>query len=287
MNWICFGKMCRYIHRLALAALVLTGTEHTLHAADYYVAANGNDGNAGTEGQPFRTIIHSAQVARAGDVVHVNPGTYENTYGGIQPAHSGTRDNPVVFESTERLGAVISGSGFHSAFYCGDNGNGISYITIRGFRFSDVSRAVMPGREGWRIEDCLIENAEGPGIIFWVPDSPTDPSPYTDIVILRCVFQDIQENCFAGCMGMGNLHMKNCIARRGNRAKYPPGGAVGACKLLCTDGVVVENLVSYDHCGCGWWFDWENVNFTIRGCTIFGNHGLDKGWDGPGIRVEI
>jgi len=62
----------------------------------YYVAPDGNDGNPGTEAQPFRTISQGVSVAQAGDTVYVREGTY---YERVRISSSGTADNPIVISA--------------------------------------------------------------------------------------------------------------------------------------------------------------------------------------------
>ncbi len=47
-----------------------------LSGVDYFVAVDGNDANSGTQEKPFKTIQKAANKVRAGDVVHIMPGTY-------------------------------------------------------------------------------------------------------------------------------------------------------------------------------------------------------------------
>ena len=44
-------------------------------ATDYYVAADGNDAHPGTLSAPFATIQHAADLAAAGDTVHIRGGS--------------------------------------------------------------------------------------------------------------------------------------------------------------------------------------------------------------------
>jgi nicotinamide mononucleotide (NMN) deamidase PncC len=53
---------------LALTSLTLAGESS---AADYFVATDGDDGNPGTEAQPFGTIHHGLQTAQNGDVLNI------------------------------------------------------------------------------------------------------------------------------------------------------------------------------------------------------------------------
>ncbi|MBN2092092.1 right-handed parallel beta-helix repeat-containing protein [candidate division KSB1 bacterium] len=50
--------------------------QKSMSGVDYYVAIDGNDANPGTSEKPFKTIQKAANKVRAGDIVHVQPGTY-------------------------------------------------------------------------------------------------------------------------------------------------------------------------------------------------------------------
>ena len=43
----------------------------------YYVSTTGNDSNSGTQAAPWRTVQHAADTARAGSIVNVRGGIYE------------------------------------------------------------------------------------------------------------------------------------------------------------------------------------------------------------------
>ncbi|MEZ4271558.1 MAG: hypothetical protein R3C68_09040 [Myxococcota bacterium] len=59
----------------SLAIVVLPAS--TAHAANYYVAKNGGNGNPGSEAQPCGlTVQHAVNQAEAGDTVNVKAGTY-------------------------------------------------------------------------------------------------------------------------------------------------------------------------------------------------------------------
>jgi hypothetical protein len=49
-----------------------------VHAADYYVATNGNDSGPGTLAQPFATVARAQQAASSDDTVYLRGGTYTN-----------------------------------------------------------------------------------------------------------------------------------------------------------------------------------------------------------------
>ncbi len=63
----------------------------------WWVATNGNDANAGTEAAPLRTIAKGLTGLSAGDVLNIQPGTYEEA--GLQEYASGTASAPIVISA--------------------------------------------------------------------------------------------------------------------------------------------------------------------------------------------
>jgi hypothetical protein len=286
----------------ATAIVALVAFALIAPAATYHVATSGNDGNSGTADKPFKTIKKGVTSAHAGDIVLVHPGTYPVTTGRICP-NSGTKDEPVVIQSVKRHGAVITTK--ESRFFWADNRRDIGWITIRGFRFSNINNGagwcITPGRKGWRIEDCVFEKArKGVQFMYGSINGKKElaisnemfargefyADRYQYFVMYRCIFQEMGELGWDGHLLHGSMLIKDCIVRRGNRGKYGTTGTGGAFKILTSDSVRIENLVSYDHVGSGVWFDWDNTNFLVTGCTVFGNHGLTEWWQGPGMWNE-
>src|SRR5206468_10841965 len=66
-----------------------------------FVSPTGNDANAGTQLQPFRTIQHAADIVSAGDVVTVADGVYTGTCGTaiVCLSRGGSAGNPVTFRA--------------------------------------------------------------------------------------------------------------------------------------------------------------------------------------------
>ena len=76
-------------------------------AHDYYVSPTGNDINAGTIEQPFRTIQRAASLMVAGDTAYVRAGTYRET---VMPARSGTATAPITFLPYNGESVTVSGA---------------------------------------------------------------------------------------------------------------------------------------------------------------------------------
>lgn len=73
-----------------------------------YVSAQAKRGGDGSKQAPFQTITQAAQIARAGDEVLVAPGVYRES---VDPRNGGeSEEKRIVYRSTEKLGAVISGA---------------------------------------------------------------------------------------------------------------------------------------------------------------------------------
>ncbi|MBE5773185.1 MAG: hypothetical protein E7337_04550 [Clostridiales bacterium] len=72
----------------------------------YVNAHAAHDGNGSPE-SPFRRINDAAKIAMPGDEVLVAPGVYREY---VNPVNAGTEGDPIVYKSTEPLGAVITGA---------------------------------------------------------------------------------------------------------------------------------------------------------------------------------
>ena len=109
-------------------------------AKTYYVAKNGSDSNPGTQAEPWLTISHGANTARAGDTVYVMAGVYNEL---VNLPHSGKAAAPITFESYPGQAAIIDGTGLKVS---GTQGlitiAGVrSYITVSGFEMRNLTTA--------------------------------------------------------------------------------------------------------------------------------------------------
>jgi hypothetical protein len=75
--------------------------------SSYYVSPSGNDGNPGTQSEPWLTVDHAASVAAAGDTVNVEPGAY-SLGAQLTLGNSGTAAAPITFVSTVPHGAQVT-----------------------------------------------------------------------------------------------------------------------------------------------------------------------------------
>lgn len=137
---------------LLIAGASLLWGPFTADAANYYVSKDGDDADAGSSAQPWRTIQHAADRLAAGDAVFVRAGTYNES---VTLTKSGSRSNPITFAvaAGERVvidGSGIDGSGFQTSFSEPDPRP--SNIVIKGFEirgFKDF------GIVAWSVNDHL------------------------------------------------------------------------------------------------------------------------------------
>ncbi len=95
----------KYIPILFLIGWILSSCDDRVTAQNIYVSKDGNDMNDGSESSPYLTLGKAANIAEAGDVVHIGEGTYEET---LKPANSGTVSNPIIFQAKEGEKVIIS-----------------------------------------------------------------------------------------------------------------------------------------------------------------------------------
>ncbi len=73
----------------------------------YFVAPDGDDGNPGTEDQPWRTLAYAAAQVAAGDTVYLRQGTWTER---LAPETSGSEGAPITFAAYPGEQPVIDGS---------------------------------------------------------------------------------------------------------------------------------------------------------------------------------
>jgi parallel beta-helix repeat protein len=213
----------------AMVAVVLSATSAC--AADYSVSPAGSDGSAGSAAAPWLTLQHAADVAVAGDTVHVAAGTYAGfavTNGGSAAARIAFVADPGATITTPNA----SGSGILIS--------ALSYVTIDGFTI--VPDAATPF---WNSAIRLKGDA-APNATWWYGNivrnctcnmrwsgSPADPQGQTsaDQCGILSSYQDgieVSGNTFSGtwdtCIYIANSARDYVV--RGNRCHDYGGMAV-------------------------------------------------------------
>ncbi len=120
---------CILITLLLTLSLCLVVAAPAMAQPPWYVSTTGNDGGAGTSGDPFLTIGHAVSVAFAGDTINVAAGTYvENV----------NINQALTLVSSVMHGANIQGTVTVAA----------SDVTVDGFHITDFSKIPTPDYSG-------------------------------------------------------------------------------------------------------------------------------------------
>jgi hypothetical protein len=127
---------------IVFAAMASFMVPNSALAATYYVAPTGNDSAPGTESKPWKRIQKAANTAKAGDIVLVRGGIYNER---VTINVSGSPDGGyITFKNFEGEVATLDGTGL----IVPDADNGMfliknqSYITVQGFEIRDYKTAV-------------------------------------------------------------------------------------------------------------------------------------------------
>ena len=145
----------------------------------YYVSTTGSDSNAGTSGSPFETLQKAIDLARPGDTILLEPGTYsssDNTgYAAKISGKSGTVDAPITIKGNGGL-AVLDNSADATSW-------GMYTLDIKNAQYWNIENigvtgAVQNSIGAWAVganvldssniifKDCDFFNNQGPGLVI-------------------------------------------------------------------------------------------------------------------------
>jgi hypothetical protein len=268
----------------------------------YYVSPSGSDANPGTAAAPFQTISRAASVATAGDVVTIAQGTYAED---VVVMGSGTPTKPIIFQAAQRGSVVLTGGRYSvrpSTWTGQQQETEQIYVTLRGLVFRRYAASVdapLSGSElpaavkavrGWRVEDCLFDDAGNTGILI----------RGSHVAIVKSTIQgsflmaigawsnsSAQRVGDAGYTPLDGIQLTDLILRYNHSPASRTNGEY-SIKLMTTRGAVVDNMESYGNLGPGLWFDSQNSGYTVRNSYFHDNINL-SGNDatGAGIFLEI
>jgi hypothetical protein len=268
--------------------------------SSFYVSMTGDDSNPGTQMAPWRTVQHAADTARAGSIVNVRGGIYEELVS--MTASGNATDGFISFRSYPGETAVLDAEHF------APNGrSGVltihnkSYVRIEGFeirnyrtaehRLTPLGISVMGG--GSHIEllknnvhhieqnfggrDAPGRGGNGFGIAVYGTDAET---PISELVIDRNEVHHLKTGSSESLVVNGNVtnfRITHNVVHDNNNIgidvigfeRTAPGPAVDQAR----DGVVSGNLV---------------YNITSRGNPAYGNDQSSEGiYVDGGTRILI
>jgi parallel beta-helix repeat protein len=158
----------------AFAALFLLVAH--VEAATYYTATAGNDSNAGTEQQPFRTVKRGVSVLKTGDTLYIRAGTYnEQLSEGSFTASGSSWTSPITVSSFPGETVILrpsTTSGNVAVFGTGT----VSYLIINDLILDGISAGgggggsvfyCGRGTHDLRLTNVEIMNGDGNGVLCY------------------------------------------------------------------------------------------------------------------------
>jgi hypothetical protein len=277
----------------------------------YYVATNGNDANAGTEVQPFRTLNKGASMLKPGDTLLVKPGSYAE--GLVDTIPSGMDwSKPVTIKAYDPNNRPIlvptSGSTWvlHFQTY---QGQIVHHIIVDGFVLDgknvtyDTVKITM-GAHHIRLVNSEVRNSPNQGIL-----TSGVGSDYNEFISLDVhdngvdmqfdhgMYISTSANLIDGCLVHHNsgygIHFysedpaykpNNNIAR--NNRLYDGQGHHGGMIISVGDGNLAYNNLLYNTPE-GITVAYDASNSKVYNNVIYGLTGGTSGpWSGIGIYID-
>lgn len=219
-------------------------------AATYFVGPKGADILSTSEASPG-SLGYAVTNAPSGSTVILENGAYDGSPNGFSVANSN-----VTFQAQSWHGAIVRNSTGSNLW--GPAGASVTNDICQGIVFGPSTGLGWSGGGGpnWKFLDCEFVQNGGVGA--------GDNSLFE-----RCLFTDASSNSFD--FGGTGVTIKDCIARRGNRASADDDG-VGNKEDFSTN-LTVDDFIAYDNNGAAMWFDTSNDGWVVKNSTFFGNHG--------------
>ncbi len=147
----------------------------TVSGATYYIDPAGSDGNNGSSGSPWKTLAFAcSKVKTAGDVIHVNPGTYYESAqsaltAGVSIEGEGIASNIVSSVSKSNTFTILLSSSTEAA-----NGNQhISNIKMDGNSLTAYGAIKVAYRKNVEIYNCTFVDFSSYGVSFMNGEPPS------------------------------------------------------------------------------------------------------------------
>jgi hypothetical protein len=196
-----------------------------VQAREYYLSSGGDDSNAGTLEQPWKSIGKlNEQDFQAGDIIYFERGSKFS--GGLLIKDSGKPGNPIIFTAYGKGKSPLLVNRNHAVL----NGNVIqvrgSHIIIDGFYFHD----------GVPADPEKNVNARQVGAVFITPGADHN-------TIKNCEF----ENCPVGIQvyGQYSLITRNFIHDCNMFLRYPYWGPVGIMVATSNHEISYNKIINY------------------------------------------
>lgn len=261
------NPLAKYDYRIRAINMAGTSDWATVHAEPFVYPPDQPTSNIGTVIKPGT------------DISKLHKLTNSQSYIAEDGEYTGNSiESDIVIVARNKGMAVFKGNGSFAA-------KGATNVSLIGITFhftgSDTQdnsfAAVLPG-QGWKLIDCVAEGALGVGI---------GVMKVSGCRLTRVV---ARANGRAGIGGtsVSDTILQSCESRANNKKGDPNGGGG---KWTRVNGLTVNDHLSRDNNGPGFWLDYNNINVTINRGEFCNNidyyNGSTLKAGGSGIFFEI
>ncbi len=253
----------------------------TSFANTYFISPQGNDVNGnGSAGHPWKSLFRATTtVTRAGDIIHVMPGTYTETTKSSLAIGVSIEGEGVQCVITSTI-SLVFGSLIQAVSPEGTNGSQhISNIKLDGNKRTTSWGIEIRGRSNFSIYNCTIVDFDDTGI-FWggradnLGEAPqiyaTGNSFYNNIVTNCAKYDGFGRGCLSIGGQDGMLIYNNTITQAG-RSQGTNGWPIKGCNDGFLKGCKIYNnkITKQAYDGTSW--DFAIELFDVSGLEIYGN----------------
>ncbi len=204
-----------------------------------YVSVSGSDTNPGNISAPLNTINHAVKLAKPGDVIFVEPGTYNEQI---------NITSPVVLEGENPNTTIINASGQTNGINVigpGANGTIINGLTVKnadnhGIYVQDVSNV-------WIMNNLVEHNGVNATVCPQPPAKPAGPCIIEDkpIELIGTSNVTVEKNVVVNNLADGGIGVSDL-------GPINPGSLTQTHIFASsTDNKIIGNKVAYNKGGCG------------------------------------
>jgi len=275
--------------------------DYSVHPA-YYVAANGNDENAGTITNPFATIAHALEVAKEGDAVFVRNGVYATDTLAITQSNfvlaAYTNESVTLKKSNDNVAIRIDGK-VHDVTVDGINidgfDNGIIYgnpatqksLIFKNLKISNVVTGIendYPEHTDYLVDGLLIKNVEMTNVTGMGINCGDEQNKCAKNVFIRNVrvFGADNPEDFTGSDSLAMVSSDNILVI-GSTFTNAPGDSMD---FKATRVSVVNSVAARpNRNGIKFWHDGEMINTIIYDTGADAAVVFDPETDGTELRM--
>lgn len=239
----------------------------------------------------LKTVNAAVRLARPGDVIVIEPGTYHET---IDFRHSGTATAPITLAPRTPGTVTLDGAGLPYV-----HGGAASYIRVQDVTVDRCSNDLATGAvrvaSGWGLTDVVVQNADGAGVLVYGNNvtltrvtarsngqQGIGGSNCSDVLLKDCVIRDNNTGT-ADPVWKGSEH----AVEKDGRWYVDPLWEAGGGKWSRTRRVTIDGAESFGNGGPGVWFDYDNADVVVRNSNVHDNRYINDPVEASGINIEL